>query len=510
MRNDNSFLKERGAGVFLPLSSLPSHYPVGDLGENAYRFVDFLKSCGQSFWQILPIYEIDRGGYGSPYQAISTFAGNTLYISLEKLAQEGLIKESDLPEPFCSNEVDYQKAYEIKEKTLKQVYENFINRANLRKREKKEFEEFCEKENYWLSDFSLFSVLFKNLNKSWIEWDEDIRQRQNLALQKIKRKLASRIEEEKFKQFLFYKQWQNLKEYANKNGIKIIGDIPIYVEHNSCDVWVRRELFKLDKNGFPLVVAGVPPDYFSATGQRWGNPIYNWDKLKRTNFSWWIKRLEKAFSLFDLVRIDHFRGLVAYWEIPASEDTAIKGKWVKVPVYDLFDALFDAFGNLNIIAEDLGVITEDVVEVMRKYNFAGMKVLQFAFGEDMPKNPYIPHNLDRECVLYTGTHDNNTLKGWFKEEASDIERRNLSRYLGRAPQQENINWHLIRLAYSSVAGLVIVPLPDIIGLGSEARINKPSTREGNWKWRFNFSQISEEDKERLREFTKIYGRERNS
>ena len=345
---------------------------------------------------------------------------------------------------------------------------------------------------------------FKNV--IWTEWPEDIRNRTGRALREYKERLDDRIRMEKFYQYLFFDQWSSLKEYCNVKKINILGDIPIYVTYDSSDVWTNPEVFKLDEQRRPKFVAGVPPDYFSETGQLWGNPVYNWEYLRETSYSWWIKRLEHNLKLIDIIRLDHFRGFVSYWEVPAGEETAVNGRWVDVPVEDFFKALFKRFPNLPVIAEDLGIITPEVREVMNRFVFPGMKLLIFAFGDDFPNGAYLPHNYSRNCVVYTGTHDNNTVKGWFRTEANPQDKKRLFSYIGREVEEENIHWELIRLAMGSVANTVIIPMQDILGLGEESKMNLPATSNGNWQWRLIPEQLTPLVTEKLREITETYGR----
>jgi 4-alpha-glucanotransferase len=369
------------------------------------------------------------------------------------------------------------------------------------------YDRFCEENGYWLTDFAHFTALKEHYgNISWSDWPAAIRDRQPDALEVSKREFAERIEREKVFQFLFYRQWMSLKNYCRQNHIRIIGDLPIYLSNQSADVWAHPEIFKLDENKKPTHISGVPPDYFSKTGQLWGNPVYNWDKLAESDFQWWLKRIEHNLKLFDVLRIDHFRGLVAYWEVAAGEKTAINGRWVNVPVTSFFERLRQHCPYLPLIAEDLGIITPDVQEVIKQLDIPGMKVLLFAFGDNSADNPYAPHNHVRKCVVYTGTHDNNTIKGWFEKEAPADEKRNLARYLGKEVSAGEISWDFIRMAMMSVADTIIVPMQHILGLGDEARMNIPSTVEGNWEWRLNADHLTSSLRDKLRDFTEIFGR----
>ena len=495
-------LNRRGSGVLLHITSLPSAYGIGDLGPQAYRFADFLAGSGLSYWQVLPINSVDPGTC-SPYNASSTFAGNTLLISPEFMCRDGLLSEGDLPVPnFPERRVEYLKVNSYKQKLFHRAYRRFKENKN-----QSEYEIFCKENSDWLEDFALFEVLKEHLEEGdWAKWPIEIRDRDPGVLQTLKDKLQDKAEMGKFLQYVFFKQWLELKGYCNKKGIEVVGDVPIYVDYRSADVWTNPEIFKLDGNKLPAVISGVPPDYFSSTGQRWGNPVYRWDVLKKSGYTWWVKRIGHNLKLFNLVRIDHFRGFVAYWEIPAGEETAVNGRWVGVDAVDFFDTLLRHFPSLPVIAEDLGVITPDVREVVARYNFPGMKLLIFAFGEDLPTNPYTPHNHVKNCIVYTGTHDNNTIRGWFKDEASADDRKRLFRYLGREVSEKDVHWEFVRLAMMSVANTVILPMQDILGLGGEARMNLPATTKGNWKWRLREKELTSNLSDKLLEMTRIYGR----
>ncbi|MFB0521492.1 MAG: 4-alpha-glucanotransferase, partial [Desulfatiglandales bacterium] len=376
-----------------------------------------------------------------------------------------------------------------------------------RERQTHDYGRFCAENTAWLDEFALFVALKTHFQgKVWTEWPQEVRDRQPGALEAFKNRLHEGIELHKFLQYVFYQQWSSLKSYCNQRGIQVLGDIPIYVEHDGVDVWTNPEMFKLDSDKRPRVVAGVPPDYFSETGQLWGNPVYRWEALKETGYAWWIRRLQHNLRLLDLIRIDHFRGLIGYWEIPAGEANAINGKWVGAPGEDLLNELLKKFPYLPIVAEDLGVITPDVREIMHRFELPGMRVLLFAFGDDLPTNPYIPHNLPRNCVLYTGTHDNNTVKGWFEGEATAEIKERLFHYLGREVPVTKIHRELIRLAMMSVANTVVIPMQDALGLGEEARMNRPATSEGNWEWRLLEDQVTPSLAEELLQMTEIYGR----
>ena len=495
---------KRASGILLHISSLPSDYGIGDFGPAAFRFVDFLAEAKQSFWQILPLNPTDTAFGSSPYHSISAFAGNPLLISPEFLVREELLENRDLDSlPIYPREkVSYPAVSADRRRILGIAYQRFKKMKN-----NHEFEEFCSVNSHWLEDYCLFAALKSRFHgQVWSRWPAEIQDRKPQSLCLLKKELSDSIEMEKFIQFIFSQQWFALKDYANQKEIKIIGDIPIYVEYNSADLWVHPEIFKLDKEKRPYVVAGVPPDYFSKTGQLWGNPIYRWKTLKEKRYDWWFRRIGHNLILADIVRIDHFRGLVGYWEVPASENTAINGKWIKAPAADFFNKLIKKFSHFPIIAEDLGIITPDVKKIMQHFGFPGMKVLLFAFGEDNPAHPYLPHTYGRNCVVYTGTHDNNTVKGWFENEASVEARKRLFRYLGKELIADEVAWALIRLAMMSVADTVIFPMQDILGLGQEARMNIPATVQGNWQWRLLPEQLSPLAAKKLLEMTDIYGR----
>jgi 4-alpha-glucanotransferase len=403
---------------------------------------------------------------------------------------------------FTQNGVDFKSVFLYKSEIFMKAHERFKM-----KEEKNEYEQFCYQNRYWIDDFALFIALKSHFQgKPWSDWPEEFRDRKPDALVSAGRTLQDEMDRVKFLQFLFFKQWMDLKRYCNDRGIQIIGDIPIYVNYDSADLWVHAEIFKLDALKRPCVVAGVPPDYFSETGQLWGNPIYDWDALKANNYDWWIHRIAHNLNLFDIVRLDHFRGMVAYWEVPAHEQTAINGRWVEAPAVDFFNMLLREFPNAPIIAEDLGTITPEVREIMQRFNFPGMKLLLFAFGADLPSNPYVPHNLVKNCVAYTGTHDNNTTRGWFEKEATSEIKKRLFSYLGRVVTNTEVSWEMVRLAMMSVANTAIFPMQDILGLGEEARMNRPAVRDGNWQWRVLPEHLNSALAHRLREMTQTYGR----
>jgi 4-alpha-glucanotransferase len=477
-------MNKRSCGILLHISSLPSPYGIGDLGPEAYRFADFLSRTRQSLWQILPLNGTLAEGNNSPYHSMSVFAGNPLLISPDKLVADGLLSKEDVePVPeFPIGRVDYPLVTSYKKKILNLAY----------KRHKKtdEYEKFCLENKDWLEDFSLFKTLKARFsNRVWSEWPKEIRDRDKDALRKLSQELSLEMEKERFLQYLFYQQWLSLKQYCNQKGIRIFGDMAIYTEHDSVDVWKNPHLFKLDKNKNPAFVSGVPPDYFSKTGQLWGHPVYDWQAVKRDGFDWWIKRVAQNLRLYDLVRIDHFRGLVAYWEVKAGESTAIHGEWINAMPEDLLSRLKKYFPEFPVIAEDLGIITPDVTEVMNQFGIPGMRVLLFAFGEDNPGHPYLPENFVPNCIVYTGTHDTNTARGWFEKETSKEDKERLFRYLGKNLSAKEVPWRLIKLVMNSMAEIAIIPMQDILGLGEEARMNRPALSKGNWLWRLRPGEI---------------------
>jgi len=498
-------MNKRGSGILLHVTSLPSSYGVGDLGPEAYRFADFLAQTKQRYWQVLPLIPTDPLYGNSPYSSISAFAGNTLLISPDLLLEEGLLSDADLePIPsFSQTRCDFPEAIRYKAELLERACQHINDRGKGRK----PFEAFCSENSSWLEDFALFVVLKERFEgKVWNQWPKEFRDRKPASLSSVKKECRDRLEKEKFCQYLFFKQWHALRAYCQEKGVYLFGDLAIYVSLDSADVWAKPGLFKLDRAKRPAFVSGVPPDYFSETGQLWGNPVYRWNVLKKNGYRWWIERLAHNLELFDAVRIDHFRGLVAYWEVSAAEKTAIHGKWVKAPVKDFLNTLNKHFPHLPIVAEDLGVITPDVKKVMDHFRLPGMKILMFAFAEDHPMHPYLPHTYQEDCLVYTGTHDNNTVRGWFEEDLSPEDKRRLFRYLGRQVPAEEIHWALIRLAMMSVARLAILPMQDVLGLGGEARMNRPSIAHGNWEWRMLPGQNTPLVSERLLEITETFGR----
>lgn len=492
----------RASGILLHPTSLPGAFGVGDFGAEAYRFVDFLADAGQTYWQILPL---GQTGYGdSPYQCYSAFAGNTNLISPQKLVRENLLTEVDLSQnpDFPEDRVDFGMVIDWKNRILSKTYENFRRASESILREK--FQSFKKEFAWWLDDYALFQAIRKNQNqKPWYEWETALKLRDERALAEARQDFRDDIEMQKFYQFLFLKQWLELKTYANDRGVKIIGDIPIFVALNSADVWHNPSEFKLHADGSPTVVAGVPPDYFSKTGQLWGNPIYDWDKMLADNFGWWTRRVRFTLKTVDIIRLDHFRGFAACWEVPGADKTAENGTWVAVPGRELLAALRSALGeNLPFMAEDLGVITPDVENLRDDFHLPGMRILQYAFGGD-EHNSYLPHNYIHNCVAYSGTHDNDTTVGWFAS-ASEHEREFCFKYLNSDGRE--IHWDFIRIIFESVADTAIIPMQDILGLGTEARMNLPASKNGNWNWRCREEDFSNELTQRLKELTELYGR----
>lgn len=489
----------RESGVLLPVASLPSDYGIGCFSKEAYEFVDQLKAGGQKNWQILPL---GPTGYGdSPYQSFSTFAGNPYFIDLETLIKEGLLTREECDAcDFGDNAefIDYEKIYFSRFKILRKAFERFVP--------DEEFETFAEENKAWLGDYALYMAIKNSLGGiSWSQWPAELKRRVPEAMEEKKKELEEEIQFIRFQQYEFTKQWTRLKKYANDQGIRIIGDIPIYVAFDSADAWANPQLFQFDEECTPIAVAGCPPDAFAATGQLWGNPLYDWEYHEKTGFAWWIQRLEYCYKLYDVVRVDHFRGFDEYYAIPYGDKTAENGKWRKGPGLELFKAVKKAMGEMSIIAEDLGYLTDSVRQLVKDTGYPGMKVLQFAF-DSREESDYLPHNYEHNCVVYTGTHDNNTILGWLDEMAPE-DRLLAERYLdNRYTRKEDMPWDFIRLAMASVADLAITPIQEFLCLGGEARINRPSTLGTNWKWRLLKGQITHEVTGKMYDMTKLYGR----
>ncbi len=493
-------------------TSLFSNYGIGDFGAEAFRFVDFLVAAKQTYWQVLPL---GQTGYGdSPYQSFSAFAGNIYLISPEKLVEDEFLSEKDLKHTpkFPAGKVEFGKMIDFKLPLLKKAFGNF--RQTKDEKIIEAFHAFCRENNFWLEDYALFrAIKLARNHASWQDWDEDLKLRKPEALEKARREFDDASFAEKFYQFAFFRQWSALRKYANENGVKIVGDVPIFVALDSADVWCNPQEFKLNANGSPQVVAGVPPDYFSKTGQLWGNPIYDWNRMRGNNFRWWTARIYATLRLFDIARVDHFRGFAAAWEVPGTDETAENGAWVNVPGKELFQTLKNAVGDLPFWAEDLGVITTDVEDLRDSFGFPGMRILQYAFGGDA-KNQDLPHNYIKNSVAYTGTHDNDTIVGWFRSKAGSGSTRNHAqitkerdfclKYLDTDGKE--IHWDCIRAVWSSVANTAIAPMQDLLGLGNEARMNLPASKEGNWYWQSKKNDFSDELADRLKELTKVYGR----
>jgi len=508
----------RSSGVLLHPTSLPSRFGIGDLGPEAYRFLKFLSDAGQSLWQVLPL---GPTGYGdSPYACYSAFAGNTLLISPEQLVADGLLEESDLLESAngfaaSSERINFGEVHVAKDQLLRKAYQRYTKTTDTNLRSA--FETFAQNHGGWLEDYALFRAL-KDAHggAAWNKWEPSLARRTPSALTRARKELHDEVEAHMFYQFLFFKQWLALKSYCNEHGIRVVGDLPIFVAPDSADVWTNPEEFQLDKHGAPTVVAGVPPDYFSTTGQLWGNPLYNWDRMLAEGFKWWIERVRATLKVVDIARIDHFRGFAASWEIPAGDKTAERGQWVAAPGRHLFTAIQNALGEVPIIAEDLGVITPDVVALREEFGFPGMRILQFGFGSDT-KNIDLPHNYVQNVVAYTGTHDNDTTIGWFQSVAGEGSTRTAAQikresefclsYLNSDGSE--INWDFIRGVWASVANTAIVPLQDLLGLGTEARMNLPNSTSGNWNWRYKPNALTPEVAERLKKLTDLYGRARD-
>jgi 4-alpha-glucanotransferase len=510
-----NMLSQRRAGVLLHITSLPSDFGVGDLGRGAHEFVDFLSKAGQTLWQILPINPTTYNFGNSPYHSLSTFAGNYILISPEKLYESGLIKKDDLEEIKVkrSNKVEYKLVYDNKKKILRKAFLNFDIK-------KDEFQKFLFEQKWWLESYAVFSAIREKTKKEWYEWDDELKKMKEKekekkehenkekdegsisSFEKLKKELEDDFYFFVFEQFIFFKQWFELKSYANSKGVFIIGDMPIYPAYSSCDVWENPHLFKLDENMNMVFVSGVPPDFFSPTGQLWGNPVYNWQEHEKEGFRWWIKRFSHLMKLYDYIRVDHFRGFIAYWEVPSYEKTAINGRWVQVPYFSFFKTIFRNFPFLPIIAEDLGFITEDVKYVKEYFGIPGMKVLQFAFYEE--NSPYLPHNAEKNSVIYTGTHDNPPTRAWFKKLDAETKLK-VEKYVGVPLTEDNICYFMIRLAYSSPSQFAIIPMQDILCLDEDSRMNTPGKADGNWEWRLE-NLPDEKVAFELYELSKIYGR----
>jgi 4-alpha-glucanotransferase len=493
----------RASGILLHPTSLPGQYGIGDVGPSAFRWINFLKKTGCSLWQVLPL---GPTGYGdSPYQSFSAFAGNPYLVSPDVLLEDGILRKGDLQERphFPDDRVDYGLLIQWKQALLNKAYDNFTQSANPHLKD--ELSNFQAQNATWLSDYALFMAIKESQNgKAWSHWPLPLRRREEEAMMEIRRDLGENIQRHIFHQWLFFRQWETLKAYAGENGVLIIGDIPIFVAHDSSDVWAHPDLFFMDRKGNPTVVAGVPPDYFSETGQLWGNPLYRWDVHAESGYAWWLERFRAVLDMVDIVRLDHFRGFAAYWEVPAGNPTAEIGQWVPGPGVEFFKQIHSSLGNLPIIAEDLGLITPDVVEMREKFDLPGMKIFQFAFSTT-PSDDFLPHNYPVNCVVYTGTHDNDTAWGWYKT-APEHEKDFFHRYLNT--DGKDVAWDMIRAIWGSVAVFSLAPLQDLLGLGPEARMNYPGRPSGNWHWRFRAEDLNEELETRLSEINYLYLRQK--
>lgn len=493
----------RSSGILLHISSLPSPYGIGDFGPGAYRFADFLQSAGQHLWQILPLTPINTGNT-SPYTSASAFATNTFFLSPDLLKDHGLLTPSDLASlpAFSDATVSYTQAIAFKEALFRKIPARLQSHPDTGLH--CAYDAFCQKNDHWLDDYATYRACERYFKALWNQWPEEIRDRTSSALKKIKEHLTDQITVEKTLQFLTSLQWQALKQYCNDRAIQIIGDLPYCVDYYSADVWANPDIFKLNPDKTPQVVSGVPPDYFSKTGQLWKNPVYHWKKP--ATYMWWIARLAQAMTLYDLIRIDHFRGFAQFWEVPAKEETAKNGAWEPGPGALFFDRLFRRLPGIQLVAEDLGYITADVRELRAQFHLPGMKVLQFAFFDDPTKNPYLPYNVEKNAIIYTGTHDNNTIRGWYEKETDPTIRQRINDYTAENVTADTVHWVFIRLAHSSVADKAVIPMQDLLGLGEDARMNTPSRSQGNWTWRVSEPQLSKELADILNLITKTYGR----
>lgn len=494
----------RRSGVLLPVSSLPSPYGIGSFSKEAYEFVDFLEKAGQKLWQILPL---GPTGYGdSPYQSFSTFAGNPYFIDLQALIAQELLTKKECKDVYGKKNidtayVDYEKLYQTRYKLLALAYDRATEKGLLRKAA---YKSFVKENSSWLKDYALYmAVKDSQEGKCWVEWPEEIRLRKTAAVKEYQKKFEKEMGFYMFQQYLFFTQWKALKSYANEKGIEIVGDIPIYVAFDSADTWANPQLFQLDEQNMPIGVAGCPPDAFCETGQLWGNPLYRWEYHKQTGYEWWMNRISYCYQLYDVLRIDHFRGFDSYWFVPYGDETAQYGHWVKGPGYDFFKTMKQKLGPKQVIAEDLGFLTDSVINMVKRTGYPGMKILQFAFGDE-PENAYLPHNYEKNCVVYTGTHDNETITGWYL--GCDEKTRKYAKEYLQIKGKKKIAQTFIRAALSSVADTAIIPMQDYLSLGNEGRINTPSTLGDNWKWRMAEDACTEELAEKMYEMTKRYGR----
>ncbi|NJB68035.1 4-alpha-glucanotransferase [Desulfobaculum xiamenense] len=493
----------RSSGILMHPTSLPSPHGIGGLGDEAYAFADFLHRTGQRVWQLLPLTPTAETSWNDPYHSVSAFAGNPLLICPSRMAAEGWLDPADVANPpaFPEDSVDFAAVTRHKFALFAKAYARFSPAAH------PAYAIFREEQADWLDDYALFVALRGRYGgKPWTAWPDALRDRNPDALARARADLAEDMDFAAFLQWIFHRQWTDLRRHCHGLGIQLFGDMPIYVDHDSADLWRSPQNWKLDENLQPRAMAGVPPDYFSATGQLWESPVYDWDVLRDSGFDWWIRRILRNLDLFDMLRIDHFRGLAAYWEVPAGERTAMNGQWIEAPAEELLEALHARRAALPLVAEDLGVITPDVREIMHRFGLPGMKILLFAFGPDMARNPYIPHNIGPHSVVYTGTHDNNPTLGWFDDEADAATRERLFAYLGLRLPRTDIPWALVRMALLSHANLAIIPTQDLLCLGSEARMNRPGHLKGNWHWRMRPESLTTDIETRLAALTRISGR----
>lgn len=499
-------MSKRASGILLHITSLPSRFGIGDMGPEAYRFADFLRDSGQSYWQVLPLNPTELSFGNSPYSGPSSYAGNPLLISPELMKEAGYLSADELKTTAFPRrgKIDYRSVSEYKTALFRRAFGNAASSLP----GDKGFNEFARENKYWLEDYALYASVKRILGVgAWREFPAQLRDREVRSLDDWREKAEREILYHKFLQYIFFSQWDSLKNYVGDRGIRFIGDIAYYINYDSSEVWSNPGLFKLDKDKKPRFVSGVPPDYFSKTGQLWGNPVYDWKAIKERGYEWWVKRIGHNLMLFDSLRLDHFRGFVSYWEVKAGEKTALDGKWVSLDAGSFFDTLFSHFDKSRFIAEDLGYITPDVKEIIKKYGLPGMKILLFAFGDDFPYGDYLPKNFSGgNCIVYTGTHDNNTVMGWWKKDAGSAEKQRFFKYIGKIIDESEINWEFIRLAMTSIADTAIFPMQDLLGLSAGAKMNRPSTKSGNWEWRLRPGYYKGELINKLREITLACGR----
>ena len=507
MEKHQPYITERGAGILLHITSLPSNFGIGDVGPQAIRFADFLAQSGQKYWQLLPLNPTSAETGHSPYSSISSMAGNTLLISPETLVRDGILSKTDLKKFALpsSNKVSYSAAEKAKQELFRIAYANF--QQGEFSALKKEFKKFITKESAWLDDFATYVVLKNHHDdKPWYEWPTGYKKRKPVAVSSFVEKNHDAIEYVQWLQFIFHHQWKELKQHCESINIRLFGDLPFYVSHDSVDVWSNPGIFKLDKSGYMSGVAGVPPDYFNDEGQRWGMPVFRWDVLKENQYEWWLQRLQKNMEFYNLLRLDHFRAFADYWEVPAKEATAKKGKWRPGPGASFFESAREQFNDLPFVAEDLGDINDAVYKLRDEFELPGMRVLQFAFDEHMAESPYIPHNYTPNSVVYTGTHDNNTTRGWYRKDADKASIKRLIDYAQRDVQEQNVHDVLAQIAYGSVANTVILPLQDVLGLTESARMNMPASTKNNWLWRMDHDMLGNDVIKKLSRWVKTYGR----